>query len=132
MTLAPRICQRPARFSWLDLASADNQKSAAFYRGMFGWRTESRSANGGLLHEFLAGGEAIASQYQLDRPQLAQGVPSHWTPYVGVADVDAMGSKAEALGGQILVDPFSVDGMARVSLIVDSVGALVGLWEIAK
>lgn len=132
MIIPRRIDERQGRFCWLDLASADTRNATAFYRGMFGWRTQQRSANGGTLHEFLLGNEAIGSQYQLDGRKLAGGVPSHWTPYVGVADVDTMASKAIALGGQVIVDPFIVDGIGRVSLIVDSVGAPVGLWEIKK
>jgi predicted enzyme related to lactoylglutathione lyase len=33
------------------------------------------------------------------------------------------------LGGKVIVDPFVVSGVARVALILDSVGAVVGLWE---
>lgn len=132
MTTSRIIHNQPARFRWLDLAATDTSRAAAFYEGMFGWRTNRRAANGGILHEFLAGGEAIASQYQLNERQLVSGVPSHWTPYVGVADIEAMESKVAALGGQVVVKPFSVDRIGRVSLIADSVGALVGLWEIKR
>jgi predicted enzyme related to lactoylglutathione lyase len=33
------------------------------------------------------------------------------------------------LGGIVIVDPFVVSGVARIALILDSVGAVVGLWE---
>jgi predicted enzyme related to lactoylglutathione lyase len=33
------------------------------------------------------------------------------------------------LGGTVIVDPFLVSGIARIALVLDSVGALIGLWE---
>jgi predicted enzyme related to lactoylglutathione lyase len=32
-------------------------------------------------------------------------------------------------GGKVLVRPFAVAAFARIALILDSVGAHVGLWE---
>jgi predicted enzyme related to lactoylglutathione lyase len=37
--------------------------------------------------------------------------------------------RAATLGGEVIVRPFVVSGVARVALIVDAVGAQVGLWE---
>jgi hypothetical protein len=123
---------RPARFCWLDLAAADTRGAADFYAGMFGWQARRQAANGGEFLRFTHDGEAIGSLYQLGKRQLADGVPSHWTPYVGVADIDQATARVAGLGGQVAVQPFSVDGVARVSLLVDSVGALIGLWELAE
>jgi predicted enzyme related to lactoylglutathione lyase len=33
------------------------------------------------------------------------------------------------LGGAVAVEPFAVDGMVRIALIVDPVGGAFGLWE---
>jgi predicted enzyme related to lactoylglutathione lyase len=37
--------------------------------------------------------------------------------------------RAVALGGEVIVHPFAVEGTARIALILDCVGAQVGLWE---
>jgi len=123
---------KPARFCWVDLAAADPRGAADFYRGLFGWQVETQHANGGEFKRFTTGGETVASLYRLDTRQIAAGVPSHWTPYISVVDIDESVSRAETLGGRIVVRPFDVDDMARVSLISDSNGALLGLWELAK
>jgi predicted enzyme related to lactoylglutathione lyase len=34
-----------------------------------------------------------------------------------------------AWGGRLVVAPFDVPGTARIALIEDAVGALVGLWQ---
>jgi uncharacterized protein len=37
--------------------------------------------------------------------------------------------RAAAFGGEVIVRPFAVDCTARIALILDCVGAQVGLWE---
>jgi predicted enzyme related to lactoylglutathione lyase len=54
---------------------------------------------------------------------------SHWTPYVQVNDVKEAVQRASMLGGTVIVDPFLVSGIAHIALVLDSVGALIGLWE---
>jgi len=120
----------PARFCRLDLAAADARRAADFYAGLCGWQTQRQRANGGEYFHFIAGGETVASLYQLDSKQLAAGVPSHWTPYVGVADIDAAARRAAALGGSVVVESFRVEGAARIGLVTDAAGALLGLWEL--
>jgi len=121
--------RKPPYFCWLDLATPDARKAEGFYTAMFGWQAQHMQANGGEYVRFLHDGEAFATLYQLQARQIAAGVPSHWTPYVCVSDVHEMGSRAKTLGGEVVVNPFDVDGVARVSLIADSAGGLTGLWE---
>lgn len=118
-----------ARFCWLDLAAVDATKASSFYAGMFGWQVRQKKANGGEFVQFVSGDADVASLYQLSPMHVSRGVPSHWTPYVAVSNIDEASSRAVTLGGQVVVTPFSVDGIARVSLITDAVGALLGLWE---
>jgi len=127
--MANNIDQQPASFCWLDLAATNVRMAEQFYADLFGWQAQRKQANGGEYVHFVRGGKSFASVYQLDSRQIAAGVPSHWTPYVGVSDVQEMGSRARDLGGQVIVNPFEVDGLARVSLIADSNGALIGLWQ---
>jgi predicted enzyme related to lactoylglutathione lyase len=123
---------KPRHFCWVDLAAADARGAADFYRGLCGWRTQRQRANGGEFLHFIADGDPVASLYQLDSRQIAAGVPSHWTPYIAVSDIEQSASRAEALGGRVIVKPFGVGDAARIALITDSAGALAGLWETAK
>ena len=67
--------------------------------------------------------------YQLRDVHLDHGVPSHWTPYVRVDSVDNTVRRAAEIGGQVIIRPFVISGFARIALVVDSVGAHIGLWE---
>jgi len=121
--------QAVGRFCWLDLAASDADSAKAFYGQLFGWTSHDRAANGGIFTHLRSAGADVGSLYQLQKEHLDRGVPSHWTPYVGVADIEDIVTRAVALGGEVVVRPFLVTGVARVALILDAVGALVGLWQ---
>ncbi|MFO1270968.1 MAG: VOC family protein [Rubrivivax sp.] len=116
-------------FCWLDLAATDAAAAMRFYGQAFGWRFETQAANGGHFVRCLAGGRAVASLYPLAPAQAARGVPSHWTPYLRVAAADAAVERVLSLGGHVVVAPFDVEGVARIALVEDGVGALLGLWQ---
>jgi predicted enzyme related to lactoylglutathione lyase len=117
------------QFCWVDLAAADVGTAKEFYEKLFGWSSCEQPANGGSFTRLLLSGRDVGSMYQLAEKQLAGGVPSHWTPYVRVDDAEESARRAASIGGRVIVRPFAASGMARIALIQDSVGALVGLWE---
>ena len=120
------------RFCWIDLATAHAPGAAAFYRDVFGWTSREQPANGGSFTRLRLADRDVGSLYQLSRTQIEQGVPSHWTPYVGVRDIDDAVRRAVAAGGKLLVRPFVVDSVTRIALIADVTGAHLGLWELSK
>jgi predicted enzyme related to lactoylglutathione lyase len=119
----------PGAFCWLDLAASDSAAAKAFYARAFGWSFEEQHANGGRFTRCRLGARDVGSLYPLGRAQLERGVPSHWTPYLRVADVDALAGRIAPLGGRVLVSPFEVERTARIALIEDAVGAVLGLWQ---
>lgn len=120
---------RPGGFCWLDLAASDAAIAKAFYARAFGWTFDERQANGGHYTRCRSDGRDVGSLYQLRRAQLEHGVPSHWTPYILVNSALATARGVAAWGGRLVVAPFDVPGTARIALIEDAVGALVGLWQ---
>ena len=117
------------RFCWLDLAATDAGSATAFYGGLFGWQAQEQAANNGSFIRMSLSGRDVGSIYQLRNAQIEHGMPSHWTPYVCVGDLEETVQRAGSLGGRVLVSPFTVTGIARIAVIADSVGACVGLWE---
>jgi len=117
------------RFCWIDLAASSAARALDFYAGMFGWTAMPQVANGGVFTRLAHDGRSVGSLYQLQRRLIDDGVPSHWTPYVRVADAAAALSRAVALGGRAVVRPFAVPGIARIALVADAVGAPIGLWQ---
>jgi predicted enzyme related to lactoylglutathione lyase len=116
-------------FCWHDLAASDPAAALRFYEAVFGWSGAVQHANGGSFLRLRSGGEDVASLYPLSRRHLDVGVPSHWTPYVRVADIDAAARCVRDGGGRVVVAPFAVEGTASIALVADPAGALLGLWQ---
>jgi len=119
----------PGHFCWLDLAATDACAALGFYQRLFDWNAREHPANGGSITRLARDGRDVGSLYQINRRDLRNGMPSHWTPYVRVTGLDGAVQRATTIGGRLLVAPFTVDGIARIALIEDAVGALIGLWE---
>lgn len=117
------------RFCWLDLAASDATVARSFYETLFDWRARDQNISDGRFTRFMLGKTDVASLYQLNKYHLAGGVPSHWTPYVAVSDAEKTASRASSLDARVLVRPFDVGQIARVCLLQDPCGALIGLWQ---
>lgn len=76
------------QFCWLDLAATDAEKAKTFYENLFGWSSYEQPANGGSFTRLRLWGHDVGSLYQLRGALLKHGIPSHWTPYVRVDDVE--------------------------------------------
>lgn len=116
-------------FCWHDLAAADGPAAQRFYGAVFGWSAVVQRANGGSFLRLRSGERDVGSLYPLSRAQLDAGVPSHWTSYVRVDDLDAAARRAHDAGGRLIVSPFAVDGTASIAVIADPAGAILGLWQ---
>ena len=116
-------------FCWLDLAATDASGARNFYGRLLGWSSVAQQALGGSFSCERLSGVDVASIYQLSGTHLARGVPSHWTPYIQVDDLDRTVRRVISLGGQVIIEPVLMPDVARIALILDSVGAHVGLWE---
>jgi predicted enzyme related to lactoylglutathione lyase len=117
------------KFIWHDLAAADTAAALDFYSAVFGWTAITEYANGGQFIRLQNDGQDVGSMYSMSHREREHGVPSHWTPYICVKDIDAATRKVETAGGTIVVRPFKVEGIARIALVTDSIGSIIGLWE---
>lgn len=120
---------QPGTFIWHDLATAETAAAAEFYRAVFGWTTIAEEANGGRFIRLQSDGHDVGSMYALNRREREHGVPSHWTPYLCVDCIETAARSVEKAHGVMLVRPFEVEGVARIALVADSVGSIIGLWE---
>jgi predicted enzyme related to lactoylglutathione lyase len=112
---------------WVDLASPDPEASARFYGELFGWDAGPAGPpedTGGYLL-FRQDGRPVAGAGPLrDASQ-----PAAWTTYLNVDDADATAARATAAGGRVVVEPFDLLDAGRMALLLDAVGAVIGLWE---
>lgn len=115
-------------FGWADLASPDPEAAAGFYSEVLGW--EARPAEGGMPYTmFYADGKNVAGMGELTDEMAAGGMPSVWSSYIIVDDVDAVHAKAIELGATPIMEVLEVGDTGRMSFVIDPVGAAVGFWE---
>jgi predicted enzyme related to lactoylglutathione lyase len=113
--------------SWVDLASADVDKSIAFYGALFGWE----HASAGLPEEtggygmFMIDGKIVAGVGPLQNDEQ----PPVWSTYIAVDDADATVAKATEAGGQVAMGVLDVMEAGRMAFLIDPDGAFVGIWQ---
>ncbi len=117
-------------FSWADNTSADPVAAKAFYMALFGWGALDIPIGDDMFYTmFQNQGEHAAGFAGMMPDMQAQGMPSHWTNYVSVDDVDAMADVVKANGGTILFGPMDIFESGRMLQFMDPTGAALGLWQ---
>ncbi len=115
-------------FCWADLSTHGGQAAVDFYTQLMGWQAKTQDSGFGMSYTMLRqDGQAIAGLAWLP-PEMSE-IPSAWNNYVSVDDVDALMPTVTKGGGQIIEPPFDVPGGARISLIKDTAGAALGLFQ---
>ena len=101
----------PGTFSWVELATIDQQAGVAFYRALFGWDVNEQPIGPTETYSmFLLRGKEVGAAYTMRPEERQSGAPPHWNLYVTVASVDESVKRAEGLGAKVFAPPFDVMG----------------------
>jgi len=110
-------------FLGMELWSNDPDDSKSFYSGIVGFSAEPF--------------QSVSPNYQMMKkdgrncfgllPNPAQGIRSHFIPYVRVADVKATIEKARNAGAEILIEPSSEIRGGTAGLFLDPTGAPIAV-----
>ncbi len=121
----------PGTFCWFECGSTDAAKAKEFYTELFGWTANDVPMPGDMGGHYTLlkiGNDDIGGLYQMSGPMFA-GVPSNWTTYVCVQDVDDTAARAKALRGKIVAEPMDVPGVGRIAVLQDPTGATIALFK---
>jgi predicted enzyme related to lactoylglutathione lyase len=126
-----RTSYEPGTFSWVELATTDQEAAKSFYGGLFGWEAEDNEIpeGGGVYSMMKVAGRNAAAITGQPEQQRSAGVPPNWFSYVTVASADESAERAKELGGAVHAGPFDVMDAGRMAVIADPAGAMFGLWE---
>ncbi|MCU1536509.1 MAG: Glyoxalase/bleomycin resistance protein/dioxygenase [Humibacillus sp.] len=111
---------------WLDLLVTDVEGAQHFYAELFGWRWLAGEESTGGYPLALLDGHPVAG---LSRRPPTAPVPSQWTTYLRVGDIDAAAGAIRTRGGRTLGNPVSLGDLARTLVARDPQGAWFGIWE---
>ena len=120
----------PGSFSWIELATSDQNAAKTFYTSLFGWTfDDSPMGPNDFYTMFQLGGRTAGAAYTLRPEETSMGVPPHWNLYVTVASADQSAAKVTELGGKVLAGPFEVATYGRMAVLQDPAGAAFCIWE---
>ena len=114
------------RFTHFELVTDDFEKTAAFYREVFGWQVQKWE--GPVDYWLVTSGDEST-------PGINGGLMRSGGPFSGtintveVDDVDAILAKVKARGGQIVFDKDAIPGVGYLAYFKDNAGVIVGVMQ---
>lgn len=128
--MGQRTQYTPGTFSWVDLATTDQDAAKSFYGRLLGWEAEDVPVGDGATYSMMnRDGQVVAAISGQMAAQRDAGVPPAWNNYVTVADADATAARAAELGGTVHAPPFEVMTVGRMAVIQDPQGAYFMIWQ---
>ena len=128
--MAERTSFEHGTFSWVELATTDQDSAKAFYSGLFGWDYDDSPVGDGVVYSMAKlGGRHAAAVAPQQQQELEMGIPPHWNSYVTVDDVDEVAGRVDEAGGNLLMPPFDVMDVGRMCAVADPSGAVFFLWQ---
>src|ERR1700680_4963703 len=112
-------------FVHVELNTTDVDKAKAFYGKLFEWTLEDVPMGDSAYTLIKVGSGTGGGMMKHPVP----GAPSAWLAYVEVGDIKAATAKARSLDAQIMTDVTEVMGMGWLTILIDSTGAALGLWQ---
>lgn len=112
---------RTGNSCWANVATAEPAVTQSFYGRLFGWKTRPGGAVDGY-DIFYKGDFAVAGI----RP--AETGPG-WLPHLATENLDECVATVGAAGGRVLVPTTKIGSAGRGAIVVDTVGAPLGLWQ---
>jgi uncharacterized protein len=123
----------PGSFSWIELATTDQDGAKRFYTSLFGWDVIDNPIGPEEVYSiFRVGGGNVGATYTLRPDQRSQGVPPHWLLYIATADADDTVARVKELGANIIDPAFDVMDMGRMAVIQDPTGTVFAVWQAYK
>ncbi len=117
-------------FVWNELITRDVENAMAFYARALGWSYEPMTMpKGGTYWLAKTGGKPAGGivDVRLVAPGSPDSVPAHWFSFIEADDVDARAKAVVEAGGRLMRDIFDVPGVGRIAIVMDAVGAALGL-----
>ena len=123
----PDIQAAPGRWVGCELWTTDVDGALKFYRPLAGYdavHADKADSSGHVL--VTVNGTPSGGIVKI----AGQPLKTQWIPYVGVTSVLAAVTKAQSLGGEVLVPPDPAVLQGRVAILRDPSGAIFGVQQI--
>ena len=107
--------------TYVELNSPDLEATTGFLTEVFGWQLQPFAAPDYLVapHGDVAGVDTGVTASRDGQPRTI--------PVIRVEDLEATMARVGEVGGRVVVEPFTIDGVGRGCYILDPAGLLLGL-----
>jgi len=112
--------------SWTDLVTPDVEGAKSFYADLFGW--EYTEGDSDSMPYTMAQRNGLPAAGIGEVPD-GSAMPTVWSTYFAVDDVDATVAKITDAGGSIMMGPMEVEEAGRMAFATDPTGAIFGIWQ---
>jgi predicted enzyme related to lactoylglutathione lyase len=119
----------PGGFCWMELLTKNPSDAGKFYADLFGW-TPKNSRFDESYTEFWKGEAPIGGMMKI-KPEWGE-MPSNWSVYWQVKDVDESAAKAKSLGAKVVVEPQDIPTVGRFAALQDPQGAAFSVFKPAN
>ncbi len=114
--------------AWFETHSKDFAASVSFYRDVFDWDIHVLADSDDFRYSTQGQDDAATAGVMDSESILPAEVPSHWTFYLQVDDVDAAIAQAVELGGELVMGPDD-SPFGRLAQLVDPQGAMFKVMQ---
>ncbi|MEM8614793.1 MAG: VOC family protein [Cyanobacteria bacterium P01_H01_bin.105] len=115
-------------FSWVDLMTSDQEAAKQFYTELFSWKFQDMPVDtGGVYSMAFKGDRTVAALFA--KPDDMQQVPSHWSSYITVKDLEATVQSWQDHGGTVVMPSCDIMDSGRMAMVKDPTDGIVGLWQ---
>ena len=109
----------------MEYVAADTASAMTFYGGVIGYQHEQAEDQGNVAYHVLSPGKPRAGVFK----NPFENVRANWLPYVLVNDPADLASRAQSLGGTVVVAPRPDLRKGTLAIIADPLGAVIALQK---
>ncbi|GAA4284421.1 VOC family protein [Brevibacterium daeguense] len=115
---------------WISLNCQDVEAARRFYTNLFGWTFTPPEESMGGYQLIMLGEETVGGMMRSMNPDGSPAdVPSAWTVFLHVRDIEAAVESAASASARVLTAPMRAGDMGALAELIDPGGAAVGLWQ---
>jgi predicted enzyme related to lactoylglutathione lyase len=122
---------QPSRghFFWMEYLADDARAALGFYSDLLGFESAVHETKNGIeYHALRRDGRTRAGLFQIPEAS-GKNVDPHWLPYVLVDDPGALATRAESLGGKVILAPESGIRSGTLAIVADPTGGALALQK---
>lgn len=120
----------PGTFCWIELSTTDQNAAKQFYATLFGWTINDVPMGPDSYYTmFQLNGKDVAAACEQQEEQISQSIPPNWLSYIAVENADDTAKAITAAGGSLMMEPFDVFDVGRMTVAQDPTGATFAIWQ---